>query len=126
MTKNPSLTVVEPLSVQELMPPLTLGEPGRALWLSIQREYQIRDSGGLEVLRQACHAADRAASCAAAIAEQGEVINTKAGLRDHPLLRHEATARALTCRLLQKLGINLEPVRTPGRPAHGFGWRGPE
>mgnify|MGYP003693699583 CR=1 FL=1 len=47
-------------------------------------EYAIADSGGRAILEQACASADRAAECAAIIAEQGAVISTKHGLKDHP------------------------------------------
>ena len=69
-------------------PPATLREAGASLWRSIIAEYAITDSGGRAILEQACASADRAAECAAIIAEQGAVISTKHGLKDHPLLRH--------------------------------------
>lgn len=93
-----SLTVVAGSAPTVTEPPTTLGETGSNLWRSIQREYAIVDSGGLELLRQACAAADRAEECAAMIAEQGAVIHSKGGLRDHPLLKHETAARARVAR----------------------------
>src|SRR5262249_15062850 len=85
-------------------PPPTLREAGATLWRSIMAEYAITDSGGRAILEQACSSADRAAECAAIIAEQGAVISTKHGLKDHPLLRHETAARGLVARLLTRLG----------------------
>ena len=41
---------------------------------------------------------------------------TKTGTRSHPLLRDELNNRALTARLIGRLGLDLEPVRSPGRP----------
>jgi Phage terminase, small subunit len=107
-------------------PPPTLRKAGAALWRSIMAEYAIADSGGRALLEQACASADRAAECAATIAEQGAVISTKHGLKDHPLLRHETAARGLVGRLIARLGLDVEPVRpTAGRPASGFGWKPP-
>jgi hypothetical protein len=79
-------------------------------------EYGIEDSGGRALLEHACAAADRAAECAATIAQQGSVISTKQGLREHPLLRHELAARSLVGRLIGKLGLAVEPTRGMGRP----------
>src|SRR5262249_8808816 len=120
---KPPLTLVsEPVSIAA-EPPATLREAGRNLWQSVMREYAIADAGGLALLEQACASADRAAECAAIIAEQGAVISTKYGLKDHPLLRHEATARGLVGRLLARLGLDVEPLRpAAGRPGVGFGW----
>ena len=101
--------------------PANLGAVGARLWRSIQREYQIVDSGGREILMQACAAGERAELCAQRIATDGMVIESKSGARDHPLLRHEAAARALCCRLLTRLGINIEPTKRVGRPATGIG-----
>jgi len=65
-------------------PPATLREAGASLWRSIMAEYAITDSGGRAILEQACASADRAAECAAIIAEQGAVISTKHGLKCPP------------------------------------------
>ena len=122
-SQTPPLALVsEPASIAA-EPPATLREAGRNLWQSVMREYAIADAGGLALLEQACASADRAAECAAIIAEQGAVISTKYGLKDHPLLRHEATARGLVGRLLARLGLDVEPLRpAAGRPGVGFGW----
>jgi hypothetical protein len=91
------------------------------LWQSIQSEYQIEDAGGVALLEHACGAHDRAVSCAALIAEQGAVVATKQGPKEHPLLRHELAARSLVGRLLGKLGLDVEPVRAMGRPGLDLG-----
>jgi hypothetical protein len=118
-----SLTLVPGSASTFTDPPPTLREPGATLWRSIMTEYGITDSGGRAILELACASADRAAECAAIIAEQGAVISTKHGLKDHPLLRHETAARALVGRLLTRLGLDVEPLRpTAGRPGSGVGW----
>ena len=79
-------------------------------------EYDIDDSGGRQILLQSCAAADRAAECALLIARDGLMVHSPHGPKDHPLIRHELAARAFIVRSLHKLGLDIEPVRAPGRP----------
>jgi hypothetical protein len=44
------------------------------------------------------------------------MIKAKTGLRSNPLLRDELQNRAFLVRALARLGMDLEPVRAPGRP----------
>ena len=104
-------------------PPRPLGEQGLALWAAIQAEYAVEDAGGMELLAQACAALDRAEGCRAEIDRDGPVINSKAGLRDHPLLKHELANRAFITRAIQRLGLDVEAVKPVGRPPGG-GFKG--
>jgi P27 family predicted phage terminase small subunit len=98
-------------------PPKSLGPAGRDLWNRVQNEYCVRDAGGLEMLAQACSAADRAAECAKKIQSEGlTVVNGSGGLRDHPLVKHELAARAFVTKTVKALGLNFEPLRGVGRP----------
>jgi hypothetical protein len=106
-------------------PPRKLAPPGLALWNRVQGEYRITDSDGVELLCLAAQALDRAESLSAAIAEDGQTIRTRSGVRVHPGLRDEIANRALVARLLGKLGITSEPVKSPGRPAAPLGWMPP-
>jgi hypothetical protein len=106
-------------------PPRPLAPAGMSLWSRIQGEFAILDSGGVELLCLACQALDRAESLSTAIAEDGQTIRTRTGVRAHPALRDELANRALCARLLGKLGITTEPIKPPGRPAAGFGWMPP-
>jgi hypothetical protein len=125
MGKKTPLTVVQPGADPGLSPPATLGEFGSALWRSIQSEYGIADSGGLSTLAQICAAADRAEDCRMQIGRDGALIETKFGLRDHPLIKHELNARAFVVRALARLGLDIEPLKPVGRPGHGLrGYRG--
>jgi hypothetical protein len=120
MKNPPELTVVD-TARNVFDPPATLDKAGAALWQSIQNEYRIDDAGGREMLAQICAAEDRAAEYAALIAHDGPTIRTKAGLRDHPLIRHELAARSFIVRSLHRLGLNVEPTRgAVGRPAGTF------
>jgi hypothetical protein len=105
-------------------PPRPLGPHGMALWNRIQSEYGVRDAAGVEILMQACVASDRAETLAEQIAADGAVIQTRNGPRSHPAMGAELSARNFLCRTLQRLGVNLEPVSTVGRPGSPQGWRG--
>jgi hypothetical protein len=103
-------------------PPRTLGKVGQDLWDRITGAYSIDDEGGRELLAQACAAAERAESLRRQIDEAGEVVHTRSGPRDNPLLKHEIAARAFVTRTLCRLGLSVEPLRSgPGRPGTGFG-----
>ena len=87
------------------------------------REYAICDAGGIELLLLACEATDRAASLREAIDRDGELISTRSGLKEHPGLKAELANRAFISRTLQRLGLDVEPVRPGvGRPGGGIGW----
>ena len=104
---------------KSLEPPRTLGKVGLNLWSRITSAYDIADEGGREMLAQCCAAADRAESLRTQIDQDGEVISTRVGKKDNPLLKHEIAARSFVVRTLSRLGLNVEPVRGPGRPAVG-------
>jgi hypothetical protein len=124
--EKPMLTVVSGALATIIEPPSTLGEPGAKLWRSVMKQYDIRDAGGLAILEAACAARDRRTDWAAIITQEGPMIRTKQGPKEHPLIRHEREERALECRLLQKLGLDVEPVRPgvgrPGGRNVGISW----
>jgi hypothetical protein len=124
MVKKPPLTLVEGAVAVMPEPPECLGPAGLALWRSIQAQYGIGDAGGLAILEQVCGATDRIAEYRALIDLQGPVIITKAGMREHPLVKAEIATRALIGRLITRLGLDIEALRpTPGRPPQGgLGW----
>src|SRR6516225_7583054 len=124
MEKPPKpLAVVPERRPTSPQPPRKLGEPGLTLWTSIQREYRITDCGGIELLMQACLAADRMQGFTDQINADGLMIRTKTGMRSHPLLKEELAARGFIVRTLQRLGIS-EDIKPVGRPPKGgIGWR---
>jgi len=93
-----------------------LGKPGADLWRAVNAEYDVSDAGGVELLRQACEASDRLAQIKTQVARDGLTINTKSGLREHPLLKAELGLRSFITRTLVRLGINTEAVQSVGRP----------
>jgi hypothetical protein len=97
--------------------PAGLGKEGRGLWQRIQKDYQITDIGGVEVLRSICEVADTIAELKVIIGRDGAMIKMRGVLKEHPALAASLRHRAFLVRGLQKLGIALEPLRTnPGRP----------
>jgi P27 family predicted phage terminase small subunit len=117
MARKLTLISTDPTPVDLATPPPELGAYGVALWKSVTIEFDLADIGGRETLRQLCLAADRAESCREVIAKQGLMVRSKAGgVRPHPLLQIEMTARNFVVKALGKLGLTLEPVRAIGRP----------
>ena len=109
------LSIVKPAPTGA-KPSRKLGEHGASLWQSVMSEYQIVDSGGLEMLTAACQQLDRAESLREQIDEDGEIIRTKSGMREHPGLKHELAARSFVVRTLGRLGLDIEAVKPVGRP----------
>jgi hypothetical protein len=115
-----SIKLVKTSRADPPSPPRRLGRHGQALWTTIQNEYGITDGGGVELLAQACASLDRAESLSAQITRDGEVVRTKAGLRDHPALKHELANRSFVVRTLHRLGLDVEAVKPVGRPPGMF------
>src|SRR5262249_33063160 len=90
-------TMLDPSSTTT-SPPCKLGVPGLSLWDAIMTEYHIEDRGGVELLMQACEAADRVASLSERISADGEVIQGRNGPRTHPALKDELAGRSFICR----------------------------
>jgi len=100
-------------------PPRPLGKAGTAMWSAVMREYEIADSGGIEILAQACAALDRAEALRTAIDRDGEIITVGGAPKDHPALKHELANRAFVVRAIQRLGLDVEAVKPVGRPGIG-------
>jgi hypothetical protein len=121
--EKPPLTLIDPAATG-ISPPRKLGQHGLSLWNSVQTAYRIDDIGGVELLAQACAAADRVEALAERINVDGEVVATRAGPKAHPALRDELAGRAFIVRTLERLGLNVETIKPMGRPSKG--WRGPD
>jgi hypothetical protein len=118
---NPQLSLIPP-GLARISPPRPLGPDGTGLWNRVMAAYRIEDEGGIELLAQACAALDRAEALAAAIAEDGAVIRTQSGPKSHPACKDELACRAFVTRTLERLGLNVEIVKSPGRPTKPLGW----
>ena len=123
----PDLRVVPAQAPGKPKAPSHLGAVAAQLWRQITAEYSFDDPASERILIEACSALDRAERCRRQITADGEVVRGgRAGmLRAHPLLVTEIQSRALACRLLQRLGLDLEPVKAVGRPPTpvGISWR---
>jgi hypothetical protein len=98
-------------------PKRKLGKHGLTLWHDVHSEYEVEDRAGLELLLQACQTLDRAEKLSEAIEKDGEVLLTAKGdIRVNPCIKLELACRSFVAKTLQKLGLNWEPVRAPGRP----------
>jgi len=120
----PPLSIVSGAKVG-VEPPRPLGRHGHALWQRVQAEYGITDVGGVELLAQVCQAEDRAEQLADVVARDGHTIYTRAGVpKSHPAIRDELACRAFIVRVLERLGLNVEAIKPPGRPpGNTGGWR---
>jgi hypothetical protein len=116
--RSGSLTVVgTATAIKTPTPPQKLGASGMSLWRDVTMAYEFNDRASYQALYEACAASDRAEACRKQIDADGELVRTKSGFSDHPLLKHELAARAFVVRTLGRLGLDLEPVRPgPGRP----------
>jgi hypothetical protein len=97
-----------------------LGPAGADLWTRILSAYDLPDEGGRQLLYEACCAADRASQLKVAIDRDGATVMTRTGPKIHPGLKPELEQRAFVAKCLQRLGLDLEPLRPgPGRPPDG-------
>jgi P27 family predicted phage terminase small subunit len=124
MAKKPKLSLVKPLPLIGSDPPRSLGQAGRKLWRTLTSEFVIDDAAGLEMLTQICAATDRLVALQETIEADGLMVRTKAGPKEHPLLKIELSTRAFIMRGIGRLGLDVEPLKTIGRPpGGGVGWR---
>jgi P27 family predicted phage terminase small subunit len=87
------------------------------------RKFVLPDEH-VEVLRQACLAADRAESCRLQVAQEGLTIAGSEGQpRAHPLIAAENAAQKTLAALLTRIGLFSEARRDkPGRPPMSGRW----
>jgi hypothetical protein len=90
----------------------------------VQGEYGIADAGGKALLTEICTMTDRAEELREAIARDGAVIYTKTGPRLHPACHEETSLRTAIGKGIERLGLNLEPIRSPGGQPRSIGWTG--
>jgi hypothetical protein len=74
-------------------------------------------------LAHACASLDRAEACAGLIAEHGELLKTRNGVRENPLCKIELACRSFVVRTLARLGLDVEPIGRIGRPSEPWGYR---
>ena len=101
-----------------------LGSHGQRLWSLTQSEYGISDIGGREMLTQICELLDRAEELRESINRDGAVLYTKGGPRLHPCCHEETALRVAIGKMIERLGLNLEPLRTQGGQSRAVVWTG--
>ena len=102
-------------------PPAGFGSHGVALWRTITAEYVIDDAAGLEILRGACEAIDRAET-----ASQGQqsLCSVLAGRMKRPRAprRHKFSDEVLdlfeTCEAMREAGADSYEACLAGTPEH--------
>ena len=94
-----------------------LSKASEALFDKLQAEYDIRDSGGVEILRSGLRALDQAMAAESAIGEQGQVTTDRFGqLRAHPLLPVARDFRAQYVAAIKALNLSIGEPAKLGRP----------
>jgi P27 family predicted phage terminase small subunit len=99
--------------------PIGLSSEARKVWLELRDEYNINDSGGLQLIQVYVEAFERARRCRLQIDEDGEIVTDRFDQQKaHPLLVAEKDARNQMLAALKQLNLDVEPLQpTPGRPA---------
>ena len=122
--KVPPLALVKPETATGQSQPHALGKYGRSLWDRMTRNYNVTDGAGIEMLHQACAAAQIAEVLHAEIERDGPMVCVRGVLKPHPAIKDMSAARSFVVRTLMKLGFNYEALRdAAGRPGRGFGWQ---
>ena len=76
----------------------------------------IRHPVHVEMLTNASQQLDRAESLREQINKDGETIQTRGGLKDHPCLRHENAARSFVSRTVHRLAQETGPQHAKMSP----------
>lgn len=97
--------------------PSGLSRASSDIFKTLVDEYDIADSGGLEILRSGLRALDQAVAAEAAILKQGQSFTDKAGqLKAHPLLPVARDFRAQYVSALKALHLAVGEAPKIGRP----------
>jgi hypothetical protein len=118
--KRPHLTVVSPGANAD-SPRRKSPSSGAKLRQAILAGYEL-EAGGTALLDETCLVRDRLDDITERIGRDGVMLRGK----PHPLLKTEASLRALVCRNLTRLGLDLEPIGDVGAPLSGFVGIGPQ
>ena len=98
-------------------PPKDLSGAPKKLWVDLQNEYAITDSAGLTLLADACRFFMRLEQARAILRREGLTVKDRFGqIIAHPLTRLERDSSAAMIRALKSLNLDIEPLKTLGRP----------
>ena len=101
-----------------------LGPAGRSLWSRVAAQYALTMVGELVLLELACRGMDRAEFLRADVEKRGATLDTPRGPKQNPSVTGELKALSYVAGLLCKMGLHVEPLRTPGRPGQYASWDG--
>jgi P27 family predicted phage terminase small subunit len=91
--------------------PKHLSARGRRLWRDLICTYSLDDPAGLELLRRACEASDRADQARDVLAKEGLTVATRFGeVRVHPAVAVERDSRNALRQLLRELRVTEPPT----------------
>jgi P27 family predicted phage terminase small subunit len=97
--------------------PAHLSPEAKKIWKKLTFEYGIVDAGGLEILRAGLENFDRAEKARANIDKVGLLVKDRFGaIKPHPLIACERDARAGYLQALKQLCLDVEPIKSIGRP----------
>ena len=97
--------------------PSHLSPEAKKIWKKLVTEYGISDAGGLEILRAGLENFDRAEKARANIDKVGLLVKDRFGaIKPHPLIACERDARAGYLQALKQLCLDVEPIKSIGRP----------
>lgn len=100
---------ITPISAARDTAPVHLGEHGKRLWKSVQRDHDITDGAGLALLTRACECQDRLAQVRAQLATDGLLVaGYKKQPRPHPLLAVESETTRLQLAAIRALGLEID------------------
>jgi P27 family predicted phage terminase small subunit len=98
-------------------PPKNLSKKSKKLWKELQGEYQITDAAGLDLLTDYCEFYDRRQRAREIIQDDGiTVLDRFKQVQAHPACRVERDSSAAMTRILKQLNLDIEPLKTVGRP----------
>ena len=111
--KKPTMT--------EHRPPKGLSRAAQKWFARLQSEFGIEDAGGLLVLTAAAEAFDRTREAESMVKAEGLVTTDRFGQsKPHPAVNIARDARAQMLSALKNLHLDLEPLKSPGRPTRQY------
>jgi len=97
--------------------PRHLSPAARSWFAELVKEYSIADAGGLALLTVAAEAWQRAGEARELLAREGAVVRDRFGQAiAHPAVRIEQGARAQLLQAMKQLHLDIEPLKSVGRP----------
>lgn len=101
-------------------PPKHLQRAGKALWKLYMAEFVLDDAHSRTLLTSACEHADARATLQNAVDRDGYIVEGRYGQKlVHPGVDAARKADAAMRNSLNRLGVDLEPIGSVGRPAGG-------